>query len=163
AKELGALRSALERAEHAEGGQVAILSGEAGSGKTRLARELAHQAAGRGTLVLYGASYADVNMPYQPFVEALEFLVRVSDPAALESFIRESRDELARLLPGLRDSAAPALDDPPTARRRLHNAVAALLAGAAEQRPLLLVLDDIHWADSGSAELLRHLTATTPE
>src|SRR5262249_40868524 len=68
-KELAALRSALALAERGEGGQVVLVSGEAGGGKTRLARELAHEAADRGTLVLYGSAHADVNMPYQPFVE----------------------------------------------------------------------------------------------
>ena len=141
---------------------MALVGGEAGSGKTRLARELAHEAAERGTLVLYGAAYADVNVPYQPFVEALEFLMRTSDPGALDESIGGGRDDLARLLPGLRDSAAPPADDPQTARRRLHNAIGELFARVSRERPVLLVVDDIHWADTSSLELLRHLTREAP-
>ena len=162
-KELAALRSALAHAEHGEGGQVVVIGGEAGSGKTRLARELAHEAAARGTLVLYGASNADVNIPYQPFVEALEFLLRVYNRAALDECIGERRDDLARLVPGLEGSAESAAYDPQTARRRLHNAVSGLLARVSRQRPLLLVADDIHWADAPSVELLLHLTRAASE
>jgi MoxR-like ATPase len=59
-------------AEQGEGGRVALIGGEPGSGKTRLVRELAQEAADRGTLVLYGTSGANVNSPYRPFVELLD-------------------------------------------------------------------------------------------
>ena len=81
-RELATLRALLERAEGGEGGLV-LLGGEAGGGKTRLVRELAHEAAARGVLVLYGASDAAVSTPYQPLREWLEFLLRVADPDAL--------------------------------------------------------------------------------
>src|SRR5437868_15461349 len=100
----------------AGGGRVALIGGEAGAGKTRLARELANEAAKDGMLVLYGASHADVNMPYQPFVEALEFLVRVSDPDVLKKYAGSNGTELSRLVPGLGPSPAPANVDPATAR-----------------------------------------------
>src|SRR5262245_8018220 len=80
--ELLALRAALERTERGEGG-VVLLAGEAGSGKTRLVRELAHEAAPRGVLVCYGASDAAVTTAYQPLVEWLEFLLRVCDEDAM--------------------------------------------------------------------------------
>ena len=81
--ELAGLRALLERAEGGEGGLV-LLAGEAGGGKTRLVRELAHEAAARGFLVCYGASDAAVSLPYQPLREWLELLLRVCDPGALE-------------------------------------------------------------------------------
>jgi DNA-binding SARP family transcriptional activator/class 3 adenylate cyclase len=162
AKELETLRSALSRAEGGEGGQVALIGAEAGSGKTRLARELAHEAATRGTLVLYGSAHPDVNVPYQPFVEGLEFLVRVSDPTVLDGYVGEGREDLARLLPGLAPHAR-VVDDPQAARRRLHNAVADLFARISRERPLFVVVDDIHWLDAASAELLRHLARAAPE
>ena len=106
-RELTILRSLLGLTEGGEGGQVAVVGGEAGSGKTRLVRELARDAADRGTLVLYGGSDPVINAPYQPFVEALEFLMRVSDPAALGRCLGTGRAELARILPDLGPVAAP--------------------------------------------------------
>ena len=90
AGELATLRALLERAEGGEGGLV-LLAGEAGGGKTRLVRELAHEAAARGVLVLYGASDAAVSTPYQPLREWLEFLLRVCDPDALARVPRRAR------------------------------------------------------------------------
>ena len=107
-RELTMLRSLLDLAEDGESGQVAVVGGEAGSGKTRLVRELARDAADRGTLVLYGGSDPVVNAPYQPFVEALEFLVRVSDPTALDRCLGTGRAELARILPDLSPVPLPA-------------------------------------------------------
>jgi DNA-binding SARP family transcriptional activator len=161
-KELDALRALLARVEQGEGGQVALIGGEAGSGKTRLARELAHEAAEHGTLVLYGAANADVNVPYQQFVEALEFLAQVSEPAAFEELIGGDRDDLARLLPGVGSSPVPLAGDAETARRRLHAAVSALFVRVSREHPLLIVVDDIHWTDVPSAQLLRHLARTVP-
>ena len=142
---------------------MALIGGEAGSGKTRLARELAHEAAERGTLVLYGAAYADVNAPYQPFVEALEFLVRVSDPGALD----ESIGGDVTILPGSCRACATRGRRRPTARRQLGVAfttrsASCSLASVASD-PCSLVVDDIHWADTSSLELLRHLTREAPE
>jgi len=162
-RELELLRARLVLAEAGEGGQVAVIGGEAGGGKTRLARELAHEAAKRGTLVLYGTSDAVVSTPYQPFVEALGFLVRVSEPQALDAYLGSARGELARLLPELGSVPAPSEVDPDTARRRLHSAIIDLLIRAGRQRPLLLVLDDIHWADAASVQLLRQLIHAAPE
>ena len=79
-RELERLRILLGRAEAGEGG-VVLLGGEAGAGKTRLLRELAGEALGRGMLVLYGASDADVTTPYEPVREWIKFLIRVCDPA----------------------------------------------------------------------------------
>jgi DNA-binding SARP family transcriptional activator len=162
-RELELLRTRLLLAEAGEGGQVAIIGGEAGGGKTRLARELAHEAAERGTLVLYGTSDAVVSTPYQPFVEALGFLTRVSEPQALDAYLGSGRGELARLLPELGPSPAPSADDPDTSRRRLHSAVIDLLIRIGRHRPLLVVLDDLHWADAPSIQLLRQLVQAAPE
>jgi DNA-binding SARP family transcriptional activator len=162
-QELTTLRSILRSAEDGEGGQVAVVGGEAGSGKTRLVRELARYAADRGTLVLYGGSDPVVNAPYQPFVEAIEFLMRVSDPVAFDRCLGTGRAELARILPDLSPAPPPGADDPATELRRLHGAVAELLTRVSRQRPLLLIVDDIHWADASSVRLFLQLARSAPE
>jgi DNA-binding CsgD family transcriptional regulator len=159
--ELETLRSLMPRAE-AEGRRVVLLGGEPGSGKSRLVREFANKAAGDGALVLYGACDAVVHSPYGPFVEALDHLARVSDPTELRAALGTGGGELTRLLPDLAARAgeldAPVDADPDTERHRLHTAVTDLLAGISRRRPLLLVLEDGHWADAPTLLLLRHLT-----
>jgi DNA-binding CsgD family transcriptional regulator/tetratricopeptide (TPR) repeat protein len=144
-----------------EAGRVVLLGGEAGSGKSRLVREFAGEAAREGALVLYGACDAVVRTPYGPFVEALDQLARAVEPDELRAALGAGSGELTRLLPdlGMRvGSLPPAADaDPDTERHRLHTAVADLLAGVTRRRPALLVLEDGHWADAPTLLLLRHL------
>jgi DNA-binding SARP family transcriptional activator len=150
-----------------EGGRVALISGEAGSGKTRLVREFARTAADDGVLVLYGVSDAVVATPYQPFVESLEFLVRALDPGTLRESLATGGGELTRLLPDLPLRVGPlpppATADPGSERYRLHAAVADVLSGASRRQPVLLVIDDMHWADAPSLHLFRHLARTASE
>src|SRR3954454_9108156 len=159
--ELRTLRALLPRAE-GEGRRVVLLGGEAGSGKSRLVRELATHAAADGALVLYGACDAVVRSPYGPFVEALDHLARTVAADELRAALGPTGGELARLLPdpparvgGLPD---PVAADPDTERHRLHTAVADLLTGISRGRPLLLVLEDGHWADTPTLLLMRFLT-----
>jgi DNA-binding CsgD family transcriptional regulator/tetratricopeptide (TPR) repeat protein len=158
--ELERLRSLLPRAA-GEGRRVALLSGEPGVGKSRLVREFAVEAAGDGALVLYGACDAAVRTPYGPFVEALDRLSRVIDLAELRAALGGSGD-LTRLLPDLPalvgELPAPVEADPDTERHRLHMAVADLLAEVSRERPILLVVEDGHWADAPTLQLMRHLS-----
>ena len=158
--ELAVLEALIPLAE-AEGRRVALVSGEPGSGKTRLVHELAQKAAAQGALVLYGRSDAVVNAPYQPFVEALESLVRVLDADVLRSCIGTGGGELTRLLPDLATRLgpfpSPAEADADTARHRAHAAVTEFLVGVSRRRPILLVVDDAHWADASSLHLFRQL------
>src|ERR671911_673247 len=125
--ELAALRALLPDGG-SEAGRVALLSGEPGSGKSRLVRELAQDAAADGTLVLYGACDAVVRTPYGPFVTALEQLVRVTDPDVLRGDLGRAGGELTRLLPDLPQRVGELPDslpgDPDTERHRLHAVVA---------------------------------------
>ena len=160
AAELEKLRTLMPRAE-GERRRVALLAGEPGAGKSRLAREFAAQVASEGVLVLYGACDAVVRTPYGPFVEALERLVRVTDEAQLLSALGAGGGELTRLLPDLSVQvgglAQPVKADADTERHRLHTAVADLLANVSRTRPILLVIEDGHWADPTTLLLFRHL------
>jgi DNA-binding CsgD family transcriptional regulator/tetratricopeptide (TPR) repeat protein len=145
-----------------EGRRVVLLGGEPGSGKSRLVREFAGEAARDGALVLYGACDAVVQTPYGPFVEALDHLVRTADPSELRTALGTGGGELSRLLPDLSlrfgDLPPPVKADPDTERHRLHTAVTDLLVNVTRGRPALLVLEDGHWADAPTLLLLRHLT-----
>jgi DNA-binding SARP family transcriptional activator len=140
-------------------GGVVVLTGEAGIGKTRLASELARAAHDRGTLVLYGRADEDAIAPYQPFAEALRPYLGARSREELRGLPLAA--ELGRLVPDQADRlpalGAAATRDPAGERYRLFEAAAALLASAAAQHPLLLVLDDLHWADRPTLLLLRHL------
>src|SRR2546423_1860166 len=145
--ELQTLRALMPRAQ-GDGRRVVLLGGEPGAGKSRLVRELAAEAASDGVLVLYGACDAVVRTPYGPLVEALDHLARTAD-------------ELSRLLPDLParigELPPPVNADPDTERHRLHTAAADLLTGISHRRPVLLVLEDGHWADTPTLLLLRYL------
>jgi DNA-binding CsgD family transcriptional regulator len=158
--ELSALRRLWTEA-CGEGRRVALIGGEPGSGKTRLAWELAGEAGGEGAAVLYGACDPRLTSPYQPFVEGLTHLVDHLDGAALQAAAGARGGELARVLPDVSQRLpglpAPAEGDPASQRQRLHAAVLDLLVAVGRERPLLVVLDDLHWADTGSLTLLEHL------
>src|SRR5438067_7106847 len=163
-RELAALRALMPRAE-AESGRAALLSGEPGSGKSRLLRELAHEVAADGAIVLHGGCDAVVAAPYRPFVEAFDHLVRNADPAELREDLGPVGGELTRMLPDLEARVgalpAPTVADADAERHRLHTAVADLLAGVARRSPVLLVLEDLHWADAPTLLLLRHLVRSS--
>ena len=144
-----------------EGRRVVLLGGEAGSGKSRLVREFAAEAANCGALVLHGACDAVVHAPYGPFSQALERLAAVLDEDELRTALGPSGGELIRLLPNLGEQLAglspPVRADPDTERHRLHTAVTDLLERAGQRRPVVLVIEDGHWADAPTLLLLRHL------
>src|SRR5437763_2637864 len=158
--ELETLRTLMPTAD-GEGRRVVLLGGEPGSGKSRLTREFAAEAYRSGALVLYGACDSVVHAPYRPFAQALDQLARSIDPAELRAAVGSGGGELARLLPDLpaRIGALPppGKADPDTERHRLHTVVTELLDEVSRRRPVLLVIDDGHWADAPSLLLLRHL------
>ena len=137
AAELEKLRTLMPRAA-GEGRRVALLAGEPGAGKSRLAREFAGEAAAEGALVLYGACDAVVRTPYGPFVEALDRLVRVTEADELRAALGAGGGELTRLLPDLPalvgELPEPVEADPDTERHRLHTAVADLLANVSREQ-----------------------------
>jgi DNA-binding CsgD family transcriptional regulator len=165
-RELGLLRGLLQRTA-GEGLRFALVGGEAGSGKSRLVSEFAHEAAGEGSLVLYGACDSVVRRPYRPFVEALDQLVRDTDAETLRAAVGPDGGELGRLLPHLAQRvgglATPLAADPDTERHRLHSAFADLLAAVGRRAPLVIVIEDGHWADTPTLLLLRHLARGAPD
>jgi DNA-binding NarL/FixJ family response regulator len=162
AEELGAFDQLL--AERESGGPAAIaLVGEPGIGKTRLLAELGARADERRQLVLAGsASELERDLPFWVFVDALEEYLRALDPRVLGSLEDDVRTELARVFPALAEIAA---DHPPAfqhERYRSHRAISELLASLAVTKPVVLVLDDLHWADSASVELVGALLRRPP-
>ncbi len=144
--ELAALGADLDAARAGAGGLVLVL-GEPGIGKTQLALAAASLARARGACAVWGhASQGDGAPVYWPWIRALA--------AAAAQHPRGS--ELAPILPILRarDAADPAEGDPARSRFELFDRVTAAMARAAEAQPLVLVFDDLHWADAGSLRLL---------
>jgi DNA-binding NarL/FixJ family response regulator/tetratricopeptide (TPR) repeat protein len=162
AAELDALEQALDELDRGRSGAVELV-GEPGIGKTRLLRELAARAELRGQLVLSGsASELERDLPFSVFVDALDEYVESLDPRQLAVLADDVRAELAHVLPSLTALAGgptPALQHE---RYRSHRAVRALLERLTDATPLLLVLDDLHWADSASVELLGALLRRPP-
>ncbi|HEY8466800.1 MAG TPA: AAA family ATPase [Solirubrobacterales bacterium] len=156
--------AALERtvAEGMRTALVVTLAGEPGIGKTRLLRELGLRARDEGALVLNGrAAEFDQGAPFAVLHDALWESVDGVGPRRLEALGTEHRAELARIFPGLE---AP---DAPTStlqgeRHRTHAALRALLDTLAVQRPVLLALDDVHWADDASLEAIAYLLHRPP-
>ncbi|MCX5314064.1 AAA family ATPase [Streptomyces sp. NBC_00154] len=141
----------------ADGPPVRLVGGEAGVGKTRLTAEAARRAAEAGTAVLWGAGHdAEGHTPYGVFVEALDAWL-ADRPSAERARIGGEYPELASLLPTLGQIGAGAERSPEEQRDRLFRATAGLLGDLAAAGPVLLVLDDLHAADTGSYQLLSHL------
>ncbi|HEX6619389.1 MAG TPA: AAA family ATPase, partial [Solirubrobacteraceae bacterium] len=161
AAEVGLLEAAFARAERGVAG-AAFVSGESGVGKTRLVRELEQRAADRGARVLRGecAAFGAGELAYAPIGSALRRLARELDAAAFEALVGPARDELARLVPEWGD-AAPADgrqgDGDAFAQARLFGVLRGLLDRVAAEMPVLLVVEDLHWADRSTLELLSSL------
>ena len=136
---------------------VVVMGGEAGIGKTRLASELACSVHAQGALVLYGRCDEGLAVPYQPFVEALRPYARAAGPDRLGAELGHLAPELRRLLPELTALGEPIRADPESERFGLFEAVAALIEIASREQPVLLVIDDLHWAAPPTLLALRDL------
>ena len=155
ADELATLRALLPRAT-GEGRRAAFVAGEAGSGKSRLVRELAHDVAAEGATVLYGdcdgvVRRRSARLPRRSNSSSVRL-----EPEALGS----AGPELRRLLPGIGPAGGAGerlAADADAQRLRLHTAVTDVLTESARSAPVLLVLEDVHWADAPTLLLLRHL------
>jgi len=160
-RELSELMNALEDAIAGHGGLV-VLAGEPGIGKSRLAEELASRARARGARVLIGRCWEAGGAPaYWPWVQSLRSYLRDADADALVKQLGAGAIEIAPMLPELYELIPGPPDSAPVesegARFRLFHATAELLRHASQSRPIVLLLDDLHAADTPSLLLLRFI------
>ena len=165
-KELTQLKERLEDAIAGRGFLMMVV-GEPGIGKTRLSEELSVYARMRGAQVLLGQCYeSDGAPPYIPFVEALRQYVNIRPAEALREEMGDGASDLAKLVSEIRTrvpNLPPAAQQEPEAERyRLLEAVTSFLVNSSKSTPLVVVLDDIHWADKPSLVLLQHLARRLP-
>jgi DNA-binding SARP family transcriptional activator len=158
------LLTAIKRVAADEGREVVLISGEAGQGKTALVAEVARQARNDGACVLFGHCEEGLAAPYQLFAEALGHFISHANEDQLVSYVEQYGSELARLVPGLADrilDLPPAsLADADTQRSLLFGAVVGLFVAMSRNQPVIVVLDDLQWADQGSLLLLRHVASS---
>jgi class 3 adenylate cyclase/tetratricopeptide (TPR) repeat protein len=162
--ELAAVLDAFKRVAAGEGRELLLVSGEAGLGKTTVIAEAARVAFDGGACVLFGHCEEDVTVPYQLFSEALGHLVTHASQEQLVAHVESWGPELARLVPVL-SSRLPKLGastatDADTERYQVFAAVVGLLVMASRAQPVVLVFDDLQWADRASLQLLRHIVGS---
>jgi hypothetical protein len=152
---IGAAVDAIWRGER----RGVLVSGEPGIGKTTLAASAALAAAGRGAVVVSGRCDEELHRPYQPWAQALDHLVEHLPVEFLGEHVDEVGVVLARIVPRLatRVPAGRREDVADIERGALFDAVDDLLGRAATLGPVVVVLDDLHWADVGSVQLVHHL------
>lgn len=146
--------------------QIVLITGDAGQGKTRLAFEFARSAAQQAT-VLTGVCDREALLPFAPFVTMLHWLVRASEASTLQRILKEveGSNELAQLVPEIAERLPHTAQEfrvtAENRRFRMFEAFAQLVAAISRRCPMLLLLEDVHWADTGSLLFLRHLIRST--
>lgn len=164
-EEIDVLRAKWELASRGEQ-QIVVVTGEPGVGKTRLVLEFAGSVARQST-VLIGQCDREAIVAYAPWVAILQWMVRTTPVQALRRYLTglDGVSELAQIVPEITTrihvTHAPDSATPDGRRYRLFEVTSQLLAAASRSAPMLLVLDDLHWADQGSLLLLRHLIRST--
>jgi DNA-binding CsgD family transcriptional regulator/tetratricopeptide (TPR) repeat protein len=162
ADELGSLERILDELDRGHPGAIEM-AGEPGIGKTRLLKELAARAEARGHLVLFGtASELEHDLPFSVFIDALDEYVAGLEPKRLAVLDDAVQAELAQVFPSLSALGGGHPVALQSERHRSHRAVRELLERLAAPTALVLVLDDVHWADSASVELLGALLRRPP-
>jgi DNA-binding SARP family transcriptional activator len=157
------IAASVARVASGAGREVCLIAGEAGMGKTTLAAITARAALDQGACVLFGHCEEDLSSPYQLFAEALTGLVSELPDAQLLPYLEEFASELAGLVPALKRRIAglppSKAVDSEAERYLLFAAVVGAFASISRHQVVVLVLDDLQWADRGSLQLLRHLVA----
>jgi DNA-binding winged helix-turn-helix (wHTH) protein/tetratricopeptide (TPR) repeat protein len=151
-------------------GSIVMIGGEPGIGKTHLARDILEEGKHRGALGLIGHCYEmEGAPPYVPFVEMLEYIARMAPREGFRHTLGEDAPEVARLMPELRTiypDIPPVTQLPPEQQRRfLFNAIRSYVERASRITPVVVVFEDLHWADEPTLLLLQHIAQaifTTP-
>ncbi|MBV8561059.1 MAG: AAA family ATPase, partial [Acidimicrobiia bacterium] len=142
--------------------RVVLLSGEPGIGKTTLGVHFARDVARAGGTVLYGRCDEDALVPYQPLVEAFGQWLSSASDAAVRALPERHAVALSRILPALRERLPglpePRTNEPDSERYQLFEAAVELIGAVATDRPVLLMLDDLHWSDKPTLLLAREMT-----
>jgi hypothetical protein len=165
--ELARLDNALTEAIDGRGGLV-VVTGEPGIGKTALARAFVDVAAARGAAWAWGTCWDGGGAPaYWPWVQVARALARREDAATLRAGLGEGAPWISGLLPELADTLGPPAQpsdlNADQARFRLFDALAGLLGTVARRRPLVVVLDDLHWSDVSSVLALQFVARALPD
>jgi class 3 adenylate cyclase/tetratricopeptide (TPR) repeat protein len=159
------LLDAAKRATSEMHAQVVLVAGEPGIGKTTLAAHACRTLHSDGAVVLFGHCVEEPSIPYQPWVEALTHLLQHAPQELIDEHVAAEGGALARLVPLLARRATvdvTSTSDLDGERFVLFEAVTGLLRAVAGVGPLVLVLDDLQWADAGTLQLLRHVLTATP-
>jgi tetratricopeptide (TPR) repeat protein len=159
--ELKQLQQSFDAAMSGQGGLVMVV-GEPGIGKTALCEQLATYVSIRGGRTLVGHCYEEgsLSLPYLAFVEAMRTYVLARDPDGLKSDLGSGAADVARIVSEVRDRVSVELrdaSDPEDDRWRLLQSVTTFLRNASSVQPLVIVLEDLHWADRGTLDLLQHV------
>ena len=165
--ELAALVAVLDDVASGRGG-LSLLGGEPGIGKSRLADEVATHARNNGILVLWGRGWEDAGAPpYWPWVQVLRSYLRQADPDVARRLLAPGAKDIVQMLPEVRDLvpdlAPPVAAESDAARFQLFDSTTSFLRSAAAEGPLLVVLDDLHAADTPSLRFLRFLASQLGE
>jgi DNA-binding CsgD family transcriptional regulator len=158
ATEIAVFEQAWERVQSGNR-QAVFVGGEPGAGKTRLAAEVAGTLADHGVAVLVGNSTADADVPYAPFAEALDCLLKAAPAGSMVDALADAGPQLRRLSPQV-DRHLPETGPPVdagTARRALFDAVTGFLRRLSADRPIALILEDLHWAQLPTLAMLEHV------
>jgi class 3 adenylate cyclase/tetratricopeptide (TPR) repeat protein len=159
-------RQAIQRTVNGIGG-VVLIGGEAGVGKTRLVDEVTAEAKAQGVFVVRGhCSDMEGAAPYLPFVEAIEYGLAVTARDAFRDAMGDAAPEIARFVPKVRvaypDMPPPAALPTDQARHYMFECVGDFFERAATANPLLIVLEDLHWADVSTTQLLESVARRAP-
>ena len=163
-RELSRLRELWRAVREGEGARLVLVTGEAGIGKSRLARELALEVREQGAVVLHGTADEDLLVPHQHLVSAFEHFFAVTAPDELRRRIGSRAADLEPIASGLSEQTGALRETAPEGRRyRLFEGVAGVLDELSAETPVLLLIDDLHWSDQGTAAILRYAIDARPE
>jgi len=159
--QIAAVHRVLDRVRDG-GGQVALIVGEAGVGKSRLLRAMTEEARAAGFFVLHGASFeAETSIPYAPLLDLVRLFAGSASPALVAHVLAPAASELVAIFPELRPilpeaNPSPSID-PESDKRRLFHALAQTITLLARTQPVFLALEDVHWSDDATLDLVFHL------